>query len=105
MPVVSYACRLSAANMRASEAQFSQVFGDMEDKARQVVENMANDMGILPKRLEPGYAAISSQLMSLGVDQDKAFSLAETALISAADAAAFYNMSLEDAQGAVQSFI
>lgn len=95
----------TAATFRANEAQFSQVFGNMEDKARETVAAMGEQMGILPKRLEPGYAAISSQLMSLGVESEKALGLAEQALVSSADAAAFYDISLESAQERVQSFI
>lgn len=95
----------TAAKLKANNAQFEQVFGDMEVKAHEVVEAMGNEMGILPKRLEPGYAAISSQLMSLGVAQEQAMDLASQALTSSADAAAFYDLSLENAQGSIQSFV
>lgn len=95
----------SAATMKANEAQFEQVFGNMTGQAHQIVDEMGEAMGILPKRLEPGYAAISSQLMSLGVDQQSAMDLAEQALTSSADAAAFYDTSLDSAQGSIQSFI
>lgn len=95
----------TAATFRANEAQFSQVFGNMEKKAHETVAAMGEEMGILPKRLEPGYAAIASQLMSLGVESKKALDLSEQALVSSADAAAFYDISLEDAQERVQSFI
>lgn len=95
----------AAATMKANEAQFEQVFGSMTGQAHQVVDEMGEAMGILPKRLEPGYAAISSQLMSLGVDQQSAMDLAAQALTSSADAAAFYDTSLDSAQGSIQSFI
>ncbi|HCS93133.1 MAG TPA: hypothetical protein DIW15_00290 [Bavariicoccus seileri] len=95
----------AAATVRANNAQFTQVFGDLEDAATKSVDTMGDKMGILPERLKPGYAAISSQLMSLGVSQEEAMSLAEQALTSSADAAAFYDTSLEDAQGSIQSFI
>ena len=95
----------SAATMKANEAQFEQVFGNMTGQAHKIVDEMGEAMGILPKRLEPGYAAISSQLMSLGVDQQSAMDLAAQALTSSADAAAFYDTSLDIAQGSIQSFI
>lgn len=95
----------SAATMKANEAQFEQVFGNMTGQAHKIVDEMGEAMGILPKRLEPGYAAISSQLMSLGVDQQSAMDLAAQALTSSADAAAFYDTSLDSAQGSIQSFI
>lgn len=95
----------SAATLKANSAQFEQVFGDMTEQAHNTVNEIGDAMGILPKRLEPGYAAISSQLMSLGVDQKTAMDLAAQALTSSADAAAFYDTSLDDAQGSVQSFI
>ena len=95
----------AAATMKANEAQFEQVFGSMTGQAHKIVDEMGEAMGILPKRLEPGYAAISSQLMSLGVDQQSAMDLAAQALTSSADAAAFYDTSLDSAQGSIQSFI
>lgn len=95
----------TAAKFQAGDAQFEQVFGNMEKKARETVAALGEQMGILPRRLEPGYAAISSQLMSLGVESEQALKLAEQALISSADAAAFYDTSLESAQERVQSFI
>ena len=95
----------AAATMQANDAQFEQVFGNMTDAAHKTVDEIGKSMGILPKRLEPGYAAISSQLMSLGVDQKQAMDLAAQALTESADAAAFYDTSLEDAKGSVQSFL
>lgn len=104
-----------AHKISAQEAQFGQVFSNMTDgagkvvdkteEAHQRVEKMSKELGIVPKRLEPGYASIASQMMSLGIEADDAMQLAETASIGAADAAAFYDISLEQARERVQSFL
>lgn len=95
----------AAATFRASEAQFEQIFGAMQGQAQQTVDDLGDKFGILPNRLKPAYAAITSQFMSLGISQKEAMAMAAEATTNAADSAAFYDLSLENAQERVQSFL
>lgn len=95
----------TAATFQANEAQFDQVFGGLVPKAQKIVEDLGDEFGILPNRLKPAYAAITSQFTSLGFGLEDAMGLASAATTSAADAAAFYDKSLADAQERVQSFL
>lgn len=95
----------SAAEMRASNAQFEQVFGDLESKARGVSDRLGNEFGMLPQRINPGLAKMTSMFMGLGYSTEDALSMAENAVRSSADAAAFYDQSFEDANGSITSFL
>ncbi len=95
----------AAGEANAMSAQFTQVFGDLEATAEESVENMGEKFGMLPNRIKPLYAQLTSMFKGLGYDTQEAMGLAETATSSAADAAAFYDKSMEDASSSLTSFI
>ena len=95
----------SAGNMQAMNAQFQQVFGDSAGKAQQTIDKMADSFGMLPNRIKPLYTSLTSMFKGLGMSQTEAMQEAEKATNIASDAAAFYDMSLEDASSAMTSFI
>lgn len=95
----------SAATVKATTAQFEQVFGDNAKVVQEKLNEMGASMGILPERLKPGMSKLSSMFMGLGVDSTKATDMASRGMTASADAAAFYDKSLEEAQSNLTSFI
>lgn len=95
----------AAASAQALGAQFSQVFGDLEPKAQKVIDSMGDKMNILPNRIKPTFSKITSMFKGLGLDTETAMKKSEQATTLAADAAAFYDVSLEDASGSLTSFL
>jgi predicted PurR-regulated permease PerM len=95
----------SAADMQAMDAQFTQVFGDMEGQAQQSVDRMGKEFDMVPNRLKPALSMATSQFKGLGLSTEEAMKQAETAVTMTADAAAFYDRSFEEANAALNSFI
>lgn len=95
----------SAAHMKAMDAQFEQVFGNMGDKAQASINKMGDSFGMLPNRIKPLYTQLTSMFKGLGMSQEEAMLQAEKATNIAADAAAFYDKSLEEASAAMTSFV
>lgn len=95
----------SAAHMNAMDAQFEQVFGNMGDKAQASINKMGDSFGMLPNRIKPLYTQLTSMFKGLGISQEESMVQAEKATNIAADAAAFYDKSLEEASGAMISFV
>lgn len=95
----------AAAEVQAIDAQFEQVFGNLEDTARTTLDNLGNEFGMLPSRLTAPYAQMTSMFKGLGYETKDASQMASDGLTLVADAAAFYDMSFEDANGAFNSFI
>ncbi|MFA9413275.1 hypothetical protein ACERC8_01310 [Streptococcus sp. E29BA] len=95
----------AAATAKAINAQFESVFGELEPMARQTVKKMSDEMGILPNRLNPMFSKLSAKYKGLGATTEEAMNLAARGTTLAADAAAFYDKSLEDTSSALNSFI
>lgn len=95
----------AAASQQALQAQFDQVFGDGADKAQKMVDDMADDFNMLPNRVKPNFTKLTAMFQGLGMDQSEAMESAAQATTLAADAAAFYDQSMEDAQGSLTSFL
>lgn len=95
----------AAAEMRASEAAFEQVFGDIEGQAQKTAESLGTELGMVPNRIKPGLAQTTSMFKGLGYDTETALGMAERAVRSSADAAAFWDKSYEDASGSLSSFL
>lgn len=95
----------SAAEVAASNAQFSQTFGELEGQADAMVKRIAGSTGILNTRLRDSASGVYAFARSSGASTEEAMSLTETALRAAADSAAYYDTSLEDATETLQSFL
>lgn len=95
----------AAATAKAINAQFESVFGELEPMARKTVKKMADEMGILPNRLNPMFSKLSAKYRGLGATTEEAMALAARGTTLAADAAAFYDKSLEETSSALNSFI
>lgn len=95
----------AAAEAKALEAQFAQVFGELQGEANEMVGGMAKEFGMLPERLTPVFTQLTSKFKGLGVDSEEAMAMAEKATTQAADAAANYDISMEDATSAINSYL
>lgn len=95
----------TAANAQARDAQFEQVFGEAESVATEAVDVMAEAFGILPNRLKQPFTTTTSMFLGLGIDIDESMLMAADAIEVAADSAAFYDRSLDETQGSLNSFL
>lgn len=95
----------AAAEAKALESQFSQTFGDMADSAEDAVDRVAGATGIINTRLKEAASSIYAFAMASGGDATTSMTLMETALQAAADSAAYYDKSIEEATATLQSFL
>lgn len=95
----------AAAGAQALQAQFEQVFGDMQDGANKAINDMAKEFGMVPSRLKPGMTKMTSMFKGLGMDTEEAMGKATDAVKLSADAAAFYDVSFESANQSLSSFL
>lgn len=95
----------AAADVKAANAQFSQTFGDLEDTATSALRSISDETGIAVTRLQGGYTALYAFTRSVGGDQATALNISKRALKAAADSAAYYDRSMEDATETLQSFL
>ncbi|MGT2951585.1 phage tail tape measure protein [Streptococcus cuniculi] len=95
----------AAAQVQASNAQFSTVFGDMEAQAREALNAIGDDMDIVPERLQGSFTQMASFAKTSGLDTSDALDLTSRATRAAADSAAFYDKSIESVTENLQSFL
>lgn len=95
----------AAAEVKAANAQFSQTFGDLEATATSALRSISDETGIAVTRLQGGYTALYAFTKSVGGDQKTALDIAQRAMKAAADSAAYYDRSMEDATETLQSFL
>ncbi|WP_373792253.1 hypothetical protein [Jeotgalibaca porci] len=95
----------AAAGAQALQAQFEQVFGDFQDGANKAINDMAKQFGMVPSRLKPGMTKMTSMFKGLGMDTEEAMGKASKAVELSADAAAFYDVSFENANQSLTSFL
>lgn len=98
-------CINAAADAEAASSQFTQVFGDMEEKASKSLKGIADDTGIQVNRMKGSYTQIAAFAKTTGMDTKDALGLADRAMIAVADSAAFYDRSLEETTESLQSFL
>lgn len=94
-----------AAEAEAMTSQFGQVFGDLTDDAQDSIDRLAEEVGMVPNRIKPAYVAMASFAKTTGMDTADALALTERATLAAADSAAFYDKSIEEATESLQSFL
>lgn len=95
----------AAAEVKAANAQFSQTFGDLESTATSALRSISDETGIAVTRLQGGYTALYAFTKSVGGDQNTALNIAKRAMKAAADSAAYYDRTMEDATETLQSFL
>lgn len=95
----------SAADVKAETAAFEQTFGDFAGTATAAIGRVADSSGILQTRLNNLGSKIYAFARSSGGDVEQSMSLMERALQAAADSAAYYDTSVEQATESLQSFL
>lgn len=95
----------TAAAVKAEASQFSQTFGDLSDDATAAIGRVANASGILDTRLNNLGTQIYAFARASGGSTEESMVLMEKALQATADAAAYYDRSLEDTAESLQSFL
>ena len=95
----------TSATVQAEEAAFAQIMGTYSDEASAKINKIADATGIVNSRLTPYMTSMTAKFKGLGYDVDEATDLASTGLNIAADAAAFWDKSMEDSMSALNSFV
>lgn len=94
-----------AAEVSAEASAFEQIMGDYSEQASEKVGKIADATGMVSTRLTPYMTSMTAKFKGLGYDIDDATTLASDGLNLAADAAAFWDKSLDDSMSALNSFI
>lgn len=94
----------AAAEVKATNAQFAQTFGDLSSSATKELNTIGDAAGILPSRLKSAYTQLYAYAKSSGMDSAAALRFATEATYAAADAAAYYDRSLEEATEQVLAY-
>lgn len=95
----------TAAAVQAEKSAFESTFGDMQDAAIDAFDRIGDATNIYTSRLRVAGTKAYSQFTAAGMDSVQALTSMESYLGYAADAAAYYNISLEDADYALRSFL
>lgn len=95
----------AAAQVQAEKAQFESAFGEMAGAATTALKNVEGTTGILYTRLRTVGTKAFSQLKGAGLESAEAMAAMEKYTGLAADAAAYYDISLEDADARLRSFM
>ena len=105
--IVSFgkSCVEAAATVQAQNAQFEATFKDLGGTAKEMFQNISNDTGVLATRLQTVGTGAFSQFKGAGLDAAEALKKTGKYTNLAADAAAYYDMSLEEADSLMRSFI
>lgn len=95
----------ASATVAAEQSAFEQIMGDYSNNAQAKINEIADATGMVSTRLTPYMTSMTAKFKGLGYDIDDATTLAQDGLTLASDAAAFWDKSLEDSMGALNSFI
>ena len=95
----------ASAEVSAEASAFEQIMGDYSNTAIEKLGAVADATGMLDTRLKPYMTSMTAKFKGLGYDIDDATTLATDGLTLAADAAAFWDKSLDDSMSALNSFI
>lgn len=95
----------AAANVSAEVSAFEQIMGGYSDTAQKKMNEIADNTGMVASRLTPYMTSMTAKFKGLGFDIGEATDLASDGLNLAADAAAFWDMSLDDSMSHLNSFI
>ena len=95
----------AAAQVNASNAQFEATFKEVGSSATKMFNDVSKATGVMATRLRVAGTKAFSQFKGAGLDANNALSETERYLNLAADAAAYYDISLEDADTRLRSFI
>lgn len=95
----------AAADAKALESQFTQVFGDMEQEATDSLKAVADEAGAMTNRMKGSFTQLAAFSKTTGANASEALEIASRGMKAASDSAAFYDRSLEDMTASLQSFM
>ena len=95
----------ASADIEAEISLYQQVFGELESAATGALESISQDTNILSTRLRGIGTGAFMQFKGAGVDAGNALAMMDKYTRLAADAAAAYNISVEEADQKLRSFI
>ncbi|MBE6845574.1 MAG: hypothetical protein E7508_07690, partial [Ruminococcus sp.] len=99
------ACVDLSATVAAEESAFEQIMGGYADSATEKMGEVAYATGMVDSRLTPYMTSMTAKFKGLGYDIDDATSYAQDGLLLAADAAAFWDKSLDESMSHLNSFV
>jgi hypothetical protein len=99
------ACAQTYATIAAENSAFAQIMGDYSDIAKEKMQKVADETGVVASRLTPYMTSMTAKFKGLGYGIDEATSLATEGLTIASDAAAFWDKSLDESMSHLNSFI
>lgn len=94
----------TAAEVEAEKAQYEQAFKEIGDAAQTAFSGMSADLGIFDSRLKTVGTKSFTQFKGAGLEADEALVLMDKHMRIAADAAAYFDIPLEEADTLLRSF-
>lgn len=95
----------AAAEVKAANSQLEQTFGEMEASAKSSLQTISDDTNIATTRMRGSYTKIYAFAKTSGAGSAEALTIASRAMVAAADNAAYYDKSIEEATEQIQAFI
>lgn len=95
----------SAAEVSAENSAFDQIMGDYAGAAQKKMQAVADSTGVVSTRLTGSMTSLTAKFKGLGFGVEEATDLAANGLSLASDAAAFWDVSLDESMGHLNSFI
>lgn len=95
----------AAGDMQEMDAQFSQVFGNLEKDAQSSIDSISKETNILPNRLKPAFTSMAAFAKTTGMDTAESLDLTTRATKAAADSAAFYDKSIGEVSESLQQYL
>jgi phage-related protein len=95
----------AAAEVSAENSAFDQIMGDYAGTAQKKMQEVANSTGVVSTRLTGSMTSLTAKFKGLGFGVEDATDLAASGLSLASDAAAFWDVSLDESMGHLNSFI
>ncbi len=95
----------AASNVKAAKSQFEQTFGDLQKNAESILQEISDDTNIATTRMKGDFTKMYAFMKTAGTESEQALSLSGRAMIAAADNAAYFDKSIEEATEQLQSFL
>ena len=98
-------CTEAYASIAAEESAFAQIMGDYADTAQAKLNAVSDATGVSATRMTGAMTSLTAKFKGLGYNVADATTLATDGLLIATDAAAFWDMSLDESMSHLNSFI
>lgn len=98
-------CTQAYASIAAEESAFVQIMGEYADTAHAKLNAVSDATGVSATRMTGAMTSLTAKFKGLGYDVEDATTLAADGLLIASDAAAFWDISLDESMSHLNSFI